>query len=268
LQTEQTDESGPLAALTRLDLAAHQPQAALDRISSVLAKHAADRTALILKAEVLSADGQAEPAEAAFQQTIQAAPTWSRGYYELAMAQLKRGHGDEAVHTLQQGVDRTHQDRDLVDNLGTVYERLGRPDAAISLYQGLLAKTPSVVFAANNLAMLLVTYRHDGASLSQAQKLADQLSATDVPTVIDTRGWVKFKSGDYHGAESLLQQAVDKSPNAPELRYHLAMAQLRSGESQAAQQNLESALQSTQSFNGIDDARARLAQLRKTGASG
>jgi Tfp pilus assembly protein PilF len=264
----QSDANQPLEALTRLDVTAHNPQAALERIDSVLAKHAANPTALILKAEVLSSERQSAPAEAAFRQTIQTVPAWARGYYELAMVQLQQNHGDEAVRTLLQGLAQIPGDRRLVDTLGTVYERLGRPNDAISLYQDLLNRSPSTVFAANNLAMLLVTYRSDTASLAQAQKLADQLATTDVPTVIDTRGWVKFKSGDFHGAESLLQEAVDKSPNAPELRYHLAMAQLRSGESQAAQQNLESALQSTRSFDGIDDARARLAQLRKTGVSG
>jgi Tfp pilus assembly protein PilF len=80
---------------------------------------------------------------------------------------------------------------------------------------------------------------------------------------MDTRGWVKFKSGDFHGAESLLQQAVDKAPTAPELRYHLGMAQLRSGEQQAAQQNLETALHSERPFAGMDEAKAALAQLKK-----
>jgi predicted Zn-dependent protease len=119
------------------------------------------------------------------------------------------------------------------------------------------------VFAANNLAMLLVTYRSDTGSLTQAQKLADQLVSSSQPQMIDTRGWVKFKAGDFHGAESLLQQAVDKAPAAPEMRYHLGMAQLRSGEQQAAEQSLELALKTNSPFAGIDEARSALAQLKK-----
>lgn len=258
----------PLGALTRLDMAAHQPQAALNRINDVLVKAPNNPAALILKAEVLLAEGQTELAEDAYQKTIDAAPTWERGYDGQAMAQLRLGRNDDAVRTLQLGLTRAPGNRSLLTDLAGVYERLGRPEQAIALYQGLLGKDPGSVFAANNLAMLLVTYRHDAASLALAQKLADQLSATSVPTVMDTRGWVKFKSGDFHAAESLLQEAVDRSPGAPELRYHLAMAQLRSGESQAAQQNLQSALQSPQTFAGMDDARAVLAQLRKGSSSG
>jgi Tfp pilus assembly protein PilF len=66
----------------------------------------------------------------------------------------------------------------------------------------------------------------------------------------------------------LLQQAVDKAPDAPEFRYHLGMAQLKSGESQAAQQNLESAVNANKPFSGLDDARATLAQLKKSGSVG
>jgi Tfp pilus assembly protein PilF len=156
----------------------------------------------------------------------------------------------------------------LIGDLGRLYERLGRTGDAITLYDNLLAKDPNSSFAANNLAMLLVTYRQDGASLARAQKLAEQLATSSETSVIDTRGWVKFKSGDLHGAESLLQQAVDKQPSAPELRYHLGMAQLRSGERQSAQQNLETALSSDQPFVGEDDAKAALALLKKAASVG
>lgn len=264
----QPTANEPLAALVRLDMASHQFGSAMTRLDGVLTRMPADRAALILKAEVLLAEGQTDLAVRAYQKTIAVAPTWERGYDGLAMAQLRLGRKDDAVHTLQVGLANAPADRSLLSDLGGVYERTGRPDAAIALYSGLLAKDPGSVFAANNLAMLLVTYRHDAGSLAQAQKLADQLSSTSVPTVMDTRGWVKFKSGDFHAAEALLQEAVDRSPDAPELRYHLAMAQLRSGEDQAAQQNLQSALQSPRPFAGMDDARATLAQLRRGSSSG
>jgi Tfp pilus assembly protein PilF len=163
-------------------------------------------------------------------------------------------------------IDGDHAERrysTLINDLSNLYIWLKRPEDAIALYRNLLKNNSGFTLAVNNLAMLLVTYRQDAASLAQAQKLADQLSGSSVPTVIDTRGWVKFKNGDFHSAESLLRQAVDKLPDAPELRYHLAMAELRAGEQQAAKQNLESAVHSTQSFAGMNEAKATLAQLQK-----
>ena len=46
------------------------------------------------------------------------------------------------------------------------------------------------------------------------------------------------------------------------IRYHLAIAQLRSGTTAEARSNLERALKTGQSFEGIQDARTMLAALQ------
>jgi tetratricopeptide (TPR) repeat protein len=262
------DASEPLTALVRLDLLRKQPDAAMARIDAAIARSPADGVARDLKGDALMIEGKTEAAIVAYSEAVRAAPNLAEPYHGLAVAQLRAQRNDEAIHTLKDGITKTQDSPVLLNDLSNAYIGLRRPEEAIALYQGVLTQNPGSYFAVNNLAMLLVTYRTDGASLERAQKLADELSGSSVPTVIDTRGWVKFKSGDFHGAESLLQQAVDKSPNAPELRYHLAMAQLRSGEQQAAQQNLESALHVSQSFAGADEARTTLAQLQKNRSTG
>ncbi len=219
-----------------------------------------------LRGSLLLAELQVEPAITAYREAVSAAPQWAGAYHALALAQWRGKHTDDAIATLRDGIAKASDNDPLVSDLASLYEGLSRPDDAIALYNGLLAKDPNSFFAANNLALMLVKYKTDAISLSRAQKLADQLAASSLPYLIDTRGWVKFKAGDFHGAESLLQQAVDKSPDAPEFRYHLAMAQLRSGETQGAQQNLETALGQARPFDGINDARMTLARLKKNSA--
>ncbi len=253
----------PLTELVRLDLQHNQAASALARVNVVLARAPRDAAVHSLKGDVLMIEGHTEQAIVAYSDAVQAAPSVPLPYHGLAVAQLRAQRNDAAIQTLEKGIDKTQGSPTLVTDLSNVYLGLHHPEDSIALYQRILDKYPGSAFAANNLAMLLVTYRKDAASLTQAEKIADGLSGSSVPTVIDTRGWVKFKSGDFHGAESLLQQAVEKSPDRPELRYHLAMAQLRSGEQQAAQQNLESALHSSQSFAGADEARSTLAQLQQ-----
>jgi tetratricopeptide (TPR) repeat protein len=265
----ESDAGEPLAALVRLDLRRKQSQAAMARVNAVITHSPDNAVARNLKAEMLMAAGQVDTAASAYQDTVQVAPNWPIGYHGLALAQMTAKHNDAAIKTLQLGIDKTQAAAAiLIEDLSGLYERLGRPQDAIDLYERLLAKNPNSFFAANNLAMLLVTYHDDAASLARAQKLADQLAASSEVNLIDTRGWVKFKSGDFHGAESLLQQAVDKAPTAPEIRYHLGMAQLRSGEQQSAEQNLESAVGSNRPFPGMDDAKAALAQLKKVASLG
>jgi tetratricopeptide (TPR) repeat protein len=264
----EPDAGEPLTALVRLEVSRKQLPAAMAQINATIARSPGNAVARNLKADVLLAQGQVDAAIAAYQDTVQAAPEWIQGYHGLALAQQMAKRNDDAIRSLQSGIEKTQGDNALVGELSNLYEHLGRVDDSIALYEGILAKDPNSFFAANNLAMLLVTYRQDAASLARARKLSDQLAASSAVNLIDTRGWVKFKSGDFHGAESLLQQAVDKQPAAPELRYHLGMAQLRSGEQQAAQQNLESALRANQPFAGIDEARAALAQIKKVASVG
>ena len=119
--------------------------------------------------------------------------------------------------------------------------------------------------ALNNLAMLLVSYRTDQASLDRAQQLTARLAHVGEPAILNTRGWVKFKRGEYQESLPLLQEAVDKSPESPLMRYHLGMAQLRTGNRAAARQNLEAAVASGRSFHGVSEAQAALAEIKRAG---
>jgi tetratricopeptide (TPR) repeat protein len=265
----QPDVAEPLEAIIHLQMSRRQFAPAMTRIAAAIEREPRNPVAHNLRAELQMALGHPDAAITEYQQTVQLAPGWQQGYQGLALAQTAARRYEEAVGTLKAGIARTDSAAaPLIGELGRLYERLRRPDDAIALYESLLARSPTSVFARNNLAMLLVTYREDHKSLARAQALAEQLATSSDASAIDTRGWVKFKSGDWHGAESLLQQAVAKQPAEPELRYHLGMAQLRSGERQSAQQNLETALSLARPFIGMDEAKATLAQLKKATSLG
>jgi tetratricopeptide (TPR) repeat protein len=262
------DSAEPLTALMRLYIARKQTDQAMQFIQSMLAHAPKNPLAHVIKAELLVSEGHMDEAVGAYNEAIAIAPNWSAPYRSLAMAQGMAKRDADAARTLQQGIAKAGNDRALISALAALYERMNRPEDAIKLYEDVLAQNPNTTFATNNLAMLLVKYRKDPVSLARAQKLADQLAASSVVDIMDTRGWVRFMRGDYHGAEALLQEAANKAPDAPEVRYHLAMAQLRGGEPQIAAQNLEAALRASQPFEGMNDARAALAQLKKSPPTG
>ena len=56
----------------------------------------------------------------------------------------------------------------------------------------MLARDPRNDVAANNLAMLLVTHRTDGASLERASKLTARFAESSNPAFLDTYGWVLY----------------------------------------------------------------------------
>jgi tetratricopeptide (TPR) repeat protein len=101
--------------------------------------------------------------------------------------------------------------------------------------------------------------------LDRAKALTQKLAKVDEPAILNTRGWVRYKSGEYREALPLLQQAVDKVPNSPVMHYHLGMAQYKNGDREAARKNLEFSLQTSEKFVGDADARATLEQINKAG---
>jgi len=95
--------------------------------------------------------------------------------------------------------------------------------------------------AVNNLAVLIMNYRADAAGLQRASQLTEPLATSQEPALLDTRGWLKYKSGDFVAALPLLQQAAAGSKNSAEILYHLGMTQMRTGDKTGARQNLQGA---------------------------
>jgi len=261
---KQSDVAEPLAALVRLDVADKQSQRALARIDKVIATNPQHSVAYNLRGELLLADKQYPGAIAAFTKCMELAPKWWAPYRGLAIAQLGNEQTDAAIATYQQGIDKTGG-AILATDLAALHERHGKADDAIKIYEQWLQREPKSIMAANNLAMLLLNYRNDKSSLDQATKLADLLSSSNEPALLDTRGWVKFKTGDYQGAVNLLQQAANASADSSTVRYHLGMAQWKAGDTANARSNLQAAVKDSKPFFGVEEAKKTLASLGSAG---
>jgi len=263
----QPDAGEPLTALVRVELARKQPAQAMARLEKAIELNPKNAVACNLKGEVLTSMKQFGPALTAFNEAIALAPTWWVPYRGAALTQLASQQPSGiagAIDALERGVKNATGASTLTTDLAALYERQGRSDDAIHVYESWVQREPQSTVAANNLAMLLVTYRNDAASLERAQQLADKLNSSTEPSLLNTRGWVKFKRGDYQGALGLLAQAVDKSPDSPVMRYHLGMAQLKSGDAGSARENLEAAIKSGHAFMGFKEAQATLEEIKRS----
>lgn len=256
------DAVEPVGALVRLDLAQRRPEQAIARLDSVIAQFPSNPLVRNFKGEVLAGLKRNDAAIDSFREAIRLSPNWTTPYRNMAASELAAGRNEDAIKTLQQGIKAANDAPPLEGYLADLYERLGRVDEAIAHYDGMVKRDADSSVAANNLAMLLVTYRTDKSSLDRARALAERFASSRDPALIDTWGWVLFKRGDNAAATSALQKAVDKSPQAPVLRYHLAMAQLKSGAREAARGNLEQALKSGAAFSGSDEAKKTLSELK------
>ena len=202
----------------------------------------------------------------AAQQTLGASiandPKWWLPYRNLALAKFGSGDLPGAIQAYQDGLKLAPTETVMLADLGSLYQRAGRIDDAQKLYDGWVMRDPRSQVAANNLAMLLVSYHTDKASLDRAQALTVGFASAGNGDLLDTAGWVQFKRGDYSQALPVLQRAAALMPQSHEVHYHLGMAELRNGQADRARTDLETALAGSSRFFGEEDARAALANLK------
>lgn len=261
----QPDVAESLTALVRMDIADKQSRRALQRLDEVVTRNPQNAVAHNLRGELLLADKQWSPAQASFNKAIEHAPKWWTPYRGLALTQLGQKQNDVAVMTYERGIEATRAAA-LSSELAALHERSGKPDQAIKVYEQWVAREPRSQLAANNLSMLLLNYRQDKPSLERAAQLAETLVGSTDASMLDTRGWAKYRNGDTQGALNLLQQAASSS-DSPTVRYHLGMAQLRNGDQASARDNLRAAVDSGKAFFGIEEAKNTLSQLSRPGAT-
>ncbi|HEV2443759.1 MAG TPA: tetratricopeptide repeat protein [Steroidobacteraceae bacterium] len=256
----------PLEALTRLYARQGKTALALQELASVAQSQPKDPLPPALSGEIEFALKRLPEAGQFFTTAIALDSSWMPAYSGLAHVEVAQKDVDGAIRTLESahGKVRPLEAPDL--ELASLYEGLGRASDAVAAFQQALKDNPSSDDAANDLAMLLVATRSDQASLNQALSVAQRFDNSSNPYYVDTLGWVQYKQGNLTRALSTLGQAVNLAPSVPELRYHLAMAELKSGQSVVARDNLEKALSGGKPFDGMADARAVLTRMQSSGS--
>lgn len=92
-----------------------------------------------------------EEARAAFQRATELRPGYSEAMDALAHAHIALYDWDNAVRVLNEIVNRWPHKAEMFNNLGTVYQAMGRVQDAITAYQRALALNPRLAGALNGL---------------------------------------------------------------------------------------------------------------------
>jgi tetratricopeptide (TPR) repeat protein len=256
----------PLQAESRLLVNMKRAPEAMKQLDEITAGDPKNAFAPNIKGEILMMQADPTGAQSAFKMAIARAPTWWVPYRNLAAAQFTAKDPEAAVATLRTAESAVSQPDQIGLELAAYYERNGKPEAAIREYDAIIKRNPKSDVAANNLAMLLVSYGKDAASIDRAKTLASRFADSSNPSYLDTYGWVLFKHGEAVASASVLQHVASLGPSAPVVLYHLGMAQSQSGSNAQARENLLRAINSGTKFLGLDEAKATLDSLPKTNA--
>ncbi len=223
-----------LVALAQLDLATGNAAQALGRLDARIAAQPNDARLHHLRGELLMALRRPDDALASYAQAARLQPAWPPPYRGQAAVLIAQGQQARAAEVLKGALGPTGNAVDIAVDLGSLYALQGKHDDAIAVYERQLERDANSLVAANNLAMLLATYRTDAASLERAEQLSARLAGSDTAA---------------------------KVPQSQELRYHLGMAQLKAGKTAEARKNLAEAIKAGQAFPGIEEAKSALAGL-------
>ena len=138
-----------------------------------------------------------------------------------AEAQILREHKQYAMayQVLKEAIDRNPLDWDLVYDLAMVAEKMGNPAEMERLLRSIITTQPDYHHAYNALGYSLADR---GIQLPEAKQLILKALeyAKDDPFIIDSLGWVEFRSGNLEEALRLLKAAFLSKPDA-EIAAHL-----------------------------------------------
>ncbi len=107
---------------------------------------------------------------------------------------------------------------------------------AVQHSNAVLALEPDNVTVLNNLAWSL-NELGDPKALEYAERA--YVVGSNIPSVVDTLGWILVQRGDAARGLKLLREASAQAPDDPEIRLHLAKALLKAGDKASAKTELE-----------------------------
>ncbi len=249
-----------LTARVNTMLATKQAAQARTWLKSRLEKFPDNVAMLNLAGELAMESGDYPEAHEYFKKAIGLEPKWPIPYSRDATTLMRMTNNDAAIAVLQQGIGAMPQELTLINELSALYEKLGRTDDAIQNHQQAYERTGRPAVIANNLAMLLITYRQDEASKKQALELVRSLETSSNPMFIDTAGWVYFKLGQIEKSRSLLENASSKA-DVPVVNYHLGMLYHADKNAVKARQYLTKATATEATYPGKNEATLALASL-------
>lgn len=251
-----------LQTLASLDLAAKQPQRAIQRYQDLLAKRPADSQLLLALARLQRKQGAAPDAVLKLlERAVNASPDMIDGYLEMAAAQLDFGMPKEAETTLQKGLARKRNHPQLLDRLAlaqynqgdleraittlftlieadrtnavAIYARIaelqaasGKPAMALQTLQKALALAPQAAPLQLAYARNLLAADRTAEALAVARRLQQKAGPAGVPGFV-LEGDINAARGDWNAALASYRAAQQRGESGEiVVRLHRSLSML------------------------------------------
>jgi Flp pilus assembly protein TadD len=157
----------------------------------------------------------------------------------LANALIAAGDAAKAAAFLDDWIKKFPKDQVALRTLAETQFRAGQLPAARLTYTRALAAEPNNAVMLNNFSNLLLRLGDPGAQAAAERALKAE---PNNPAYADTLGWILVMKGQTDAGLRYLREARLRSPDNPEIRFHLAFALAKVGRRDEAKTELASAL--------------------------
>ena len=247
-----------LAMLVEAELRQGEIAQAEKRAAAIAAQYPRRAIGHSLVGDVALARNQPGAAAEAYRRAHQAEPG-SASLLRLFGALATQDGGKAAIQLAEQWLKTHPQDQPVRKALADSYARAGDFARARLNYEAAAKANPADAEVLNNLANVMLRLK-DPAAVKTAEAALAQAPGNALYT--DTLGWVLFHNGQTDRALQMLRDARLRQPDNPEIRYHLAAVLAQTGRRNEARDELEAAMATGKSFDGVSDAQKLLLSLR------
>jgi putative PEP-CTERM system TPR-repeat lipoprotein len=246
-----------LLALGDTELQRGNAQGALSVATDLKVEYPSQSGGYVLEGKALIATRQYAAASKSLAAAFEKQPTWRVLAFRVEALRLA-GESEEALDSLESWVDENPNHVPAALIRAVLLQTEGRSKEALEAYRALLQVEPDNVVALNNAAWIAHELAEPDA-LSFAERAYEV--GPEVPSVLDTFGWILLGQGKGELAIEKLSRAVELAPQAPEIRYHLAQALSDNGQSSQAREILEALLNEERDFAERADAERLLESI-------
>ena len=253
-----------LAAMTELLIEQGKTGEAIEYVRAQLRRSPENPRYLIMLADLINRGTENyEESLALLEKARGIAPNIPEVYSLTADIMMRQGKTEQAIDSYRDMVKATPDAIEGHMALGSLLEQSGDKEGAMAAFEKALDIRPGFAPAANNLAWLMAN--SDEPDLGEALRLAmiAKEAYPEDPLIADTLGYVHYKRGSYRLALTQFTEAVDRRPDMPVLRYHLAKALHAGGQTDKARKELERALDQNGEFPNREEAKRMLAEMER-----
>ena len=215
-------------------------QTALEKTKEYAAKQPKSARMQAFLGAMLLKNGARDQARAAFMAAKADDPHYLMADFSLVQLDLADHKVVDAQKRLQDILASDGRNPKAHLWMAVLEQDAGNQDAAMAEYRKTLEGDGQNMNALNNLAHLLTEANKPDEALPYAEK-AREIHPGD-PQVADTLGWIFYRKGLYTSAVKQMEDAASQKQAGATIKYHLAMAYAKSGNSRKGVDMLEAAL--------------------------